>query len=252
MFLGKCNAQTYLYDGSFEGLLTIVFNSYISQTIPLKILVESNYQPNLLDQVQQISTDFIKSERIFHGIVQNISYNTLYQNYYAFLAQDSRKEMAILQYLLHGFRIGPKIDTMLSLDYVFTVQALRKRMLGESHRLKGLLRFQEVGPNLYYASIHPDNNVLENLGQHFVRRLSNQNFLIHDKNREICFVYDTKQYQILPSTKLVIPPITEEEKYYQQLWKTFFKTIAIPERKNARLQMQYMPKKYWQDLVESP
>ncbi|MFR2534833.1 MAG: TIGR03915 family putative DNA repair protein [Clostridia bacterium] len=246
------NRKTYIYDGSFEGLLTIVFDSYLSKTLPFHIFSEATYQMNILDTIEWIKTDYHKADRIFHGIVKHISYNTLYQNYYAFLAEDTRKEMAIVQYLLNGFVVGPKINTMLSLDYVFTVQSLRKRMLGESHRLKGLLRFQEVSNHLYYASIHPDNNVLENLGQHFIKRLPTQNFLIHDKKRELCFIYDTQQYKILSSIDLTIPPITEEEAYYQQLWKTFFKTIAIPERKNPRLQMQYMPKKYWQDLIEKP
>ena len=47
-----------------------------------------------------------------------------------------------------------------------------------------------------------------------------------------------------------IPNITEKEKEYQILWKTFFDTISIKERKNSRLQMQFMPQKYWQDLIE--
>ena len=44
--------------------------------------------------------------------------------------------------------------------------------------------------------------------------------------------------------------ISDEEQKYQELWSSFFKTIAIKERTNQRLQMQYLPKKYWQDLVE--
>lgn len=46
------------------------------------------------------------------------------------------------------------------------------------------------------------------------------------------------------------PTVTESEKEFQGLWKIFFQTIAIKERTNKRLQMQYMPKKYWKDLVE--
>lgn len=116
--------------------------------------------------------------------------------------------------------------------------------------LNGLLRFIEIGDNLFYASIHPDNNIIENLGQHFIRRLPTQNFVIHDKNRNIAFLYNTKEYQIIDSTSLNVPDISEEEKKYQELWIAFFKTIAIKERSNSRLQMQYMPKKYWEDLVE--
>ena len=48
----------------------------------------------------------------------------------------------------------------------------------------------------------------------------------------------------------ISPHITENEKHFQSLWKTFFTTIAISERTNKRCQMQYMPKKYWQDLIE--
>ena len=241
---------TYLYDGTFEGLLTIVFDCYINKQIPINVMSKNSYIPNLLDITEYISTDYQKSERIFNGISKNISYDTLYNAYYAFLAEDSAKEINILKYILYGFLIGPSIDTMLSIDFVFKVQSLRKKMLAESHKLKGLLRFSSIGDNLFYSSIHPTHNVIENLGHHFIRRLPTQNFIIHDKVRNIAFVYNTHEYQILDATSLKIPDVSEEEKLFQDLWKAFFKTIAIKERTNPRLQMQFMPKKYWQDLKE--
>lgn len=242
--------ETHVYDGTFEGLLTIVFNCYINKCIPINICSEKNYKLNLFDIVQNIQTDYSKSKRIFDGIVKNISYDTLYNSYYAFLSNEKNREISIVKYILNGFKIGPKIDTMISIDFVFNVHSMRKRMLFESHRLKGLLRFIEIENNLFYASIHPDNNVIENLGHHFINRLPTQNFMIHDKNRNIVFLYNTKEYKIVDASTLEIPKISENEKKYQELWKTFFNTIAITERKNSRLQMQYMPKKYWQDLVE--
>ncbi|NTW94650.1 MAG: DUF4130 domain-containing protein, partial [Chlorobiaceae bacterium] len=36
----------------------------------------------------------------------------------------------------------------------------------------------------------------------------------------------------------------------QALWQTFFRTIAIPDRKNPRLQKSNMPMKYWKYLTE--
>ena len=100
--------------------------------------------------------------------------------------------------------------------------------------------------------IHLDNNILEPLGNHFINRMPSMNFIIHDKNREICFIYNCKEYRIINSENLKIPEISEQEKTYQNLWKMFFNTIAIKERKNSRCQMQFMPKKYWQDLIEMP
>ncbi len=244
--------KTYLYDGTFDGLLTIVFDSYSHKTLPQKIVSEEEYAPNFLDKTEYINTDYNKSRRVFDGIYKNIGYETLYNNFYAFLSDGKNKEINILKYLCNGFDIGPKINTMLTISYVFSVINMRKRALSECHKLKGLLRFMEVGNNIYYASIHPDNNIIEPLGHHFIKRLPTQNFIIHDKVRNVCFLYNCQEYKIIDSANLNIPKITKEEEKYQELWKLFFQTISIKERKNAKCQMQFMPKKYWQDLIEEP
>lgn len=244
--------KTYLYDGTFDGFLTIVFDSYSSKTLPQKIFSKKTYSPNFLDQTIEIETDCEKAKRVFNGIEKNISYITLYNTYYAFLSNEEGKELYILKYLCDGFDIGPEINNMLTISYVFKVMNIKKRAFGECHRLKGLLRFQEVGENLYYASIHPDNNIIEPLGHHFINRLPTQNFIIHDKTRNICFLYNGTEYKIIDNINFKVPDISEQEQKYQELWKLFFKTIAIKERTNLRCQMQYMPKKYWQDLIEKP
>lgn len=244
--------KTYLYDGTFNGLLTIVFDSYTNKTLPQKIDSQDNYISNFLDKIIIIKTNEEKSQRIFHGIEKNIGYEALYNSYYAFLSNEENKELHILKYLCNGFDIGSKINNMLTISYVFKVINMRKRALAECHKLKGLLRFQEIGENLCYASIHPDNNIIEPLGHHFIKRLPSMNFMIHDKNRDLCFIYNAKEYKIISSKNIEIPKISENEKTYQELWKMFFKTIAIKERKNPRCQMQFMPKKYWKDLIEKP
>ncbi len=244
--------KTYLYDGSLDGFLTIVFDCYSTKTLPQKILVKTDYTPNFLDNIVSIQTDPEKAERVFTGIEKNIGYITLNNTYYAFLCNEKDKEICLLKYLCDGFDYGPKINNRLTISYVFQVMAMKKRAFGECHRLKGLLRFQEVANNLYYASLHPDNNIIEPLAHHFINRLPTQNFIIHDKTRNICLLYNGKEYQIMDATNLKIPNISETEQKYQELWKLFFKTISISERKNPRCQMQYMPKKYWKDLIEEP
>lgn len=244
--------KIYLYDGTWDGFLTIIFNSYTSKTLPQNIFSKVNYLPNFLDTPITIQTDFQKSRRVFTGIEKNIGLSALYNTYYGFLSNEPEKEMDLLKYICNGFDIGPKINNRLTITYVLKVMNMKKRTFGECHRLKGLLRFQEVGKNLFYASIHPDNNIIEPLGHHFIHRFPSQNFMIHDKTRDICLLYNGKEYQIIDATNIKIPNLSEEEQKYQELWKLFFKTIAISERKNLRCQMQCMPKKYWKDLIEDP
>ena len=131
---------------------------------------------------------------------------------------------------------------------------LKKEYFGEAHRLKGLVRLSEIGNNLWYAPISPDNNVIENVGSFLISRFPTQNIILHDKNRNLAFLYNAKNkknYEIIKvTTKYKLPEYSKEEIEFQKLWKSFFKTIAIKERTNRRLQMQYMPKKYWKDLIE--
>lgn len=54
---------TYLYDGTFNGLLTIVFDCYIAHTLPTKIISEEQYEPNLLDHLNRIQTDQQKAAK---------------------------------------------------------------------------------------------------------------------------------------------------------------------------------------------
>lgn len=249
----------YLYDGSFDGLLTISFDCYIKCEIPCKIISKDSYIFNMLDEVTFYETNETKSKRIYDGIVKNISYDTLYNCYYAFLSGNTNnicdnKEIEILKYILNGFKVGSNINNMLSLDYVLKVQKLRKNTLHEAHRLKGLVRLSEVGNNLWYSSIHPDNNVIEQIGHFLMKRFPTQNLILHDKNRNLAFLYNEKNkdyYEIISvPINFKVSEFSEEELEFQNLWKTFFNTIAIKERTNSRLQMQYMPKKYWNDLVE--
>ncbi len=41
-----------------------------------------------------------------------------------------------------------------------------------------------------------------------------------------------------------------EEKLFQQLWRTYFKSVAIQERLNPRKQRNDMPVRYWKYLTE--
>ena len=231
--------EIFIYDGTFPGLLTIVFDSYVAGKIPIKICRDKNYEYNMLDKAIYIETDDEKAKRIFEGILKNVSFNTLYTAYNAFLSGQKNTELTILKYVIAAFKVGTKIDDMLSIDYVLDTMKLRRATLFEAHRLKGLVKFRYLSNNLYYAPMHPDNNVIEHVGKHFVKRLPTQNFILHDKNRNISFVYNTKEFEIrdVPND-LEIPEFCKEEKLYQNLWKTFFKAIAIKERTNKRLQMR--------------
>lgn len=117
-----------------------------------------------------------------------------------------------------------------------------------------MVRLCEMENNLWYSSIHPDNNVIEQVGQFLMKRFPKQNMILHDKNRNLAFLYNCQNrndYEMIQVPEnFEVKRFSDEELQFQKLWRTFFQTIAIKERTNSRLQMQYMPKKYWKDLIE--
>jgi probable DNA metabolism protein len=41
-----------------------------------------------------------------------------------------------------------------------------------------------------------------------------------------------------------------DEDLYRSLWKAYYKAINIPERKNTRLMLRLMPRRYWKYMPE--
>ena len=68
---------------------------------------------------------------------------------------------------------------------------------------------------------------------------------------KILSIYDKKDFYIVSEDefKPIINLSTNEEDI-QDLWKSFYKTVGIKERKNDRCRMNFMPKKYWQYIIE--
>ena len=240
----------YVYDGSFEGLLTAIFEAYYRKEDPEAIMPEQSLQQDLLMQYVFIETDPAKSDRVYTSIWRNISHEALRNVYHTYLAEDPDAGTLIYRYLKLGWKMGSKVDLHLSNDTVFKVMDMNRRLEFEVHRLMGFVRFRLVEGGIYYSAISPDNNVVELLAPHFAERLSDQKWIIHDVKREIAALYHQKTWIMSEFSIADIPADTEEETTYAKLWKAFFNTLAIPSRTNPKLQRQLMPRRYWEHLTE--
>ena len=63
-------------------------------------------------------------------------------------------------------------------------------------------------------------------------------------------IYDKKDYYIIDDNLLKMEDNKLSKDKYEDLWLTFFKTIAIKERENKTVQRNFMPKKYWENIIE--
>jgi probable DNA metabolism protein len=240
----------YVYDGSFEGILTAVFEAFSRKEEPGAILPEYNLQQDLLASYVFIKTDPVKSDRVYKSIQRKISQDSLKNIYHVFLSEHPDAATLIYKYLKLGFKMGGKVDMHLADDTVFKVMDINRKLELELHRMMGFVRFRQVDGGIFYSPIAPDNNIVELLAPHFAGRLSGQNWIIHDVKREMAALYNTRTWIISEFSADDIPKATNDEKQYAALWKKLFETLEIPSRKNPHLQRRLLPRRYWDYLTE--
>lgn len=122
----------------------------------------------------------------------------------------------------------------------------------ECHKMKGFLRFKELENKVLYAEMEPTNDILFLVSCHFSKRLKNEYWIIKDNKRRILSIYDKSNFLIVSEDEFCLSTtkLSNDEKNIQSLWKMFYKTIGIAERKNDRCRRNFMPKKYWKYIIE--
>ena len=238
----------YYYDGSFDGLLTVIYIAYNDrESNTLRISAKAEQLILALDDIHVI-TDFSKARRVEKSICDKLSYNFLNSIRTCFLSCDKNKDTVIVHTVYKALKQGEEILHSLD-EHAFYVNKLVKQVLNERHRYLGVLRFKEVKDGTMFSTIEPKNNVLPILLSHFINRMKREKFAIYDKKRKMIAYYDTKKVKIFFVKSLEIE-WSDEEIEYSELWKTFHKSISIKERENKKLQQSNLPKYYWKHLIE--
>lgn len=238
----------YCYDGSFDGLLCCVFESYARKEIPLDLRTNDTAQMTFLP-CREILTEPEKARRVLSSIPLKIGNEALDFVRRAFLTCLPQKERQILLFLRLGFRCGPKVMSMLTDDTVSTLSAAVRHLANETHLLKGFIRFSVFNGALV-SEIEPKNYVLPLLARHFCERYPEEHFLIYDKNHGMALVYRPYESRIMAIEDLQLPEPDEEEQKFRDLWQLFYRTIEIQGRHNPKCRMSHMPKRYWNCMTE--
>lgn len=247
----KLTNDVYIYDMSIEGLLTSIYDCFKKKIIPKSITYYSKYEETLFDNIIEIETNFDNANNLNNKLLA-ISDYSFYLVYTSFLSDNPNKEIIILKYFIEAMTLGSKINGMKNNDSFITIYYICKKVGFEAHRLTGFLRFKEINGGILYSAIEPDNNIIEILVKHFSERLKNKLFIIYDKKRGLIVAYNKKEYNFFTDEEIDIAKLENESitDQYEELWKKYFDTITIKERTNKRCQMNFMPKKYWKNMIE--
>ena len=129
--------KVYIYDGSYQGLLTALYRAFKEREVPVKILSQTDFRDDLFYQREEIITDHEQAQFFSKQIKEHISAQVLNNVFHSYLSEADKMELYIFRYLFTGFKVGKKVDEYLTKDYVRQVHDLAHKVRHESHRLKG-------------------------------------------------------------------------------------------------------------------
>ncbi len=241
----------YIYDGTFEGLLTAIYDAFYEKEPPEQIVPVDSFADSLLITKTYIESDPEKSKKVHDAVVNKISRNAMRNIMYTYLSEHKNAGIYILDYLRFGFKAGKSADSCLSDDRVHRVHNLTLKVARERQLLAGIIRFRLLHNNIYYGPIEPQYNTICLLGDHFADRMSDQVFVIHDLKRNYGVFYDKSKWFISDINMKENLTFHENEIFFQKLWKQYFDDIAIKNRINPKLQSRFLPNRYWKYLIET-
>jgi len=242
------SAVSYIYDGSFEGFLSLVFESWRKKELPSLVFPAGEEQPTLFPSFF-IETDTAHAQRVKKGIVKAGGTAVLINIERCFLSCAAEKELLLLDYIRLCFVESVKV---LSMHVDETVRAVEKAALAcarEGHHYKGFARFSVHG-GVMTAVIEPKNCILPLIADHFCERYHEESFIIFDKTNSLALIYSKGSRVLIPMENFEPPRADTGELETRRLWKLFYNTIAIEQRENPHCRMSLMPKRFWSRLTE--
>lgn len=251
----------YIYDKTFDGLLTAVFDAYFRKTFPDELLSEGDALPLFYDELHTVVTDEEKAARVWRGLQKKVSSSALGCLTQSWLSELPEVGMLIFRYIRKAIDSPRSIETNFADPDVLQLAQIWKKVDGERVHLMQFVRFQKAADGTFFAAVEPEKNALPLVTEHFKDRFSDQRWLIYDIRRAYGYYYDLKEVRQVTFGEdsceghLVTGMLDEslmdkDERLFQSLWKTYFKAICIKERFNPRKHKQDMPVRYWKYLTE--
>ncbi|MFK8162962.1 MAG: TIGR03915 family putative DNA repair protein [Lewinella sp.] len=252
--------MTFTYDGTFPGLLTAIFESYRLKAPVDDIVAEDVFQQQLFQEATHVGTNEAHATRVAQGLRKRAGKGVMKWLQKAFLTEQPGTERLILHFVRRQMESEADVRQDAGDNKIRQLQRLDQQMGREVHRMHAFVRFQETPDGMFVALINPDFNCLPLLGDHFAARYPAMEWLIYDTKRHYGLHWNTTNKKASFITldtnhdghlrQLSTEMLANTETDYQDLWNIYFKAVDIPERRNMKLHLQHVPKRYWRYLTE--
>lgn len=248
----------YLIDGSLESLLCAVFEWFERKPGKITLQLENQYQPDAFTAVFHVYNDHKKADRVWKGLQGKLDKSWMRRFYCTFLSESAAAYRSLFEFACYIFSNPEGAASNYGNSHVLSIAQTARKVEREKHRMEAFIRFQHAADGIFYCGIDPDFNVLPLIMGHFKNRYADQQWIIYDLKRHYGLYFDLEKVAEVTltmeeETHLQKPTAAQQdgkENLYATLWKDYFKSTNIAARKNTKLHVQHVPKRYWKYLTE--
>lgn len=248
----------YLIDGSLESLLCAVFEWFERKPGKVLLQLENHFQPDAFTAVFQVHNDKRKADRVWKGLQSKLDKGWMRRFYCTFLSESSEAYLNLFEFACYIFSNPQGAEANYGNAHVLAIAQTARKVEREKHRMEAFIRFQHSADGIFYCGIDPDFNVLPLIMNHFKNRYADQQWVIYDLKRHYGLYYnleETAEINLEPEAEKNLQKTSgnvqaEQENLYATLWNDYFKSTNIAARKNTKLHVQHVPKRYWKYLTE--
>ncbi|MCM1312578.1 MAG: TIGR03915 family putative DNA repair protein [Bacteroides sp.] len=255
----------FIFDQTFDGLLTAVFDAFARRTFPELLAAEGEPLPLFHETVHKVVTTEEKAQRVWKAVEKKLSREAASCLTVCWLSESKDIYMPLFRYICKAVTAERSIETCFTDADVLAVTNMFKKVKQERLRMMQFLRFQKTKDGTYLGVVCPDYDVLPLIIAHFHDRFADQPWLIYDSHRLYGYYFDGTrtgkptriefaESDTLPFDlgcgKLREELLAENDMLFQELWKTYFKAICIQERLNPKKHRKDMPARYWKYMTE--
>ncbi len=248
----------FVYDRSFEGLLTAVFHAYSRREFPECLVGEGEPGPLFAGDRFRVVTDDVLAGRVWRGLERRAGRSICNRVLCVWLSEEEGTDMLLMRYLRRIFGSPRGAESDFTDRDVLRMEQVARRVAQEGHRLMQFVRFQRAADGTYFAPVSPRYNSLPLAVERFRERFSDQPWLIYDMKRGYGYRYDLHEVagvelrldERLGEGRLPADMQFGGEERWAELWRAYYGALSIRERLNPKQQRRCMPLYYRKYMTE--
>ncbi len=250
------------YDGTFDGLLSVVARAEQAGRIPLSVVRPGGAaQGGLFSTPAAVETDARVAADLEERIARRGEGGALRLLYRVVLSEQPGADRTAVRLALALLSHGRDVLEDVGFEPAFEGLRLSRMVSREVHRMHAFVRFGDLetpqtradAERTYVSFVEPECDVLPLIGAHFKRRFPAMRWAILDARRHYGIVWNGERLSIQDDFPGAVwkQASRAQPSQSEQLWRAYFRSVDIPERRNPDLQRRHMPKRYWRYLPET-